>query len=535
MNAPVNALAADDYGNLYAGGIFTLAGGVPAGNIAKWDGNTWSAMGAGVGGGILGLVCDASGRLFAGGSFGTTSGGVTYKHIAKWNGSAWSTLGSGMNNNVNVLACNGMKQLYAGGVFTTAGTNVSAYLARAELPSESRVIILSSNKFSVSNGESTSITKGTDFGFLARGEVRTNWFSVANGGTMALSITSLTTNGTGSLAFRVDNLPLEVAAGSSSLFSASFAPPSGLTYTCVVAIANNSDQTPYRLCFSGVGSRWEQTVIFDPIQDQFVTNKIRLIATSSSGLPVSFALISGPGVITSETNLSFTGTGMVSVVAMQAGDSDWNPATEITNTFQVLGVYSLSVGTDHGTVARNPDKQLYDHGTQVTLTAIPDPYYHFTGWSGDIPNDHIFSNPLNLLIQTPLSVLARFAADTTAGEIPHWWLAKHNLDTNAAGEAHDDGDGVPVWQEYIANTDPTNPRSFFHVAVLSNLPPWTVYFDSASNREYTLECTTNLAVGPWVPLTPSNITGGGGPFSLNDTQPSGSNRFWRVRVRLPPE
>jgi hypothetical protein len=30
-------------GELYVGGYFTTAGGIPANNIAKWNGNSWSA------------------------------------------------------------------------------------------------------------------------------------------------------------------------------------------------------------------------------------------------------------------------------------------------------------------------------------------------------------------------------------------------------------------------------------------------------------------------------------------------------------
>ena len=44
-----NALAVSGT-NLYAGGYFTKAGGVPANYIAKWDGSAWSALGSGTGG-----------------------------------------------------------------------------------------------------------------------------------------------------------------------------------------------------------------------------------------------------------------------------------------------------------------------------------------------------------------------------------------------------------------------------------------------------------------------------------------------------
>ena len=39
--------------NLYAGGDFTTAGGVPANHIAKWNGSAWSALGSGIDGAEL--------------------------------------------------------------------------------------------------------------------------------------------------------------------------------------------------------------------------------------------------------------------------------------------------------------------------------------------------------------------------------------------------------------------------------------------------------------------------------------------------
>ena len=43
----VHALAVSG-SNLYAGGEFTTAGGVSANRIAKWDGNSWTALGSGM-------------------------------------------------------------------------------------------------------------------------------------------------------------------------------------------------------------------------------------------------------------------------------------------------------------------------------------------------------------------------------------------------------------------------------------------------------------------------------------------------------
>ena len=63
--------------NLYAGGDFTTAGGVPASNIAKWDGRAWSALGSGLDDEVWALAADGTGRLLVGGHFslaGTNAG-----------------------------------------------------------------------------------------------------------------------------------------------------------------------------------------------------------------------------------------------------------------------------------------------------------------------------------------------------------------------------------------------------------------------------------------------------------------------------
>ena len=116
--------------NLYVGGDFTAAGGVPVNNIAKWDGSAWSALGSGMGGSypyVYALAASGT-NLYVGGNF-ITAGGVTVNYIAKWDGSAWSALGSGMNGDVDALAVSG-SDLYAAGTFTTAGGGSANYIAK---------------------------------------------------------------------------------------------------------------------------------------------------------------------------------------------------------------------------------------------------------------------------------------------------------------------------------------------------------------------------------------------------------------------
>ncbi|MDF2436721.1 MAG: hypothetical protein K0Q95_1097 [Bacteroidota bacterium] len=113
-------------GELYAGGIFSIAGGVPANNIAKWNGTSWSAVGGGINGPVSSLII-YNGELYVGGSF--NAGSANPNQVVKWNGSAWIAVGTGMNGSVNALAVYG-NALYAGGQFTMADGAPAAHIAR---------------------------------------------------------------------------------------------------------------------------------------------------------------------------------------------------------------------------------------------------------------------------------------------------------------------------------------------------------------------------------------------------------------------
>ncbi|HEY7837221.1 MAG TPA: choice-of-anchor Q domain-containing protein [Terriglobales bacterium] len=78
-----------------------------------------------------------------------------------------------------------------------------------------------------------------------------------------------------------------------------------------------------------------QTVTFATIPTQaFSTAPLTLTATASSGLPVSFALVSGPATL-SGASLTLTGGGAVTVTASQAGNANYQAATAVTQSFLV--------------------------------------------------------------------------------------------------------------------------------------------------------------------------------------------------------
>ena len=128
-NTNILALAVDGSGNLYAGGFFTVIGGVPANYIAKWNGSTWSPLGGGAQSYVQALAVSGT-TLFAGGAFTSvyrpdtiSVAGTSY--IAQWDGITWSALGGGVGSIpsttsiVYALAVSGTN-LFVGGLFNTA-------------------------------------------------------------------------------------------------------------------------------------------------------------------------------------------------------------------------------------------------------------------------------------------------------------------------------------------------------------------------------------------------------------------------------
>lgn len=145
-------------GELYVGGQFTMAGTIPANNIAKWDGANWVALGNGLDGGFSHVhsLCVYNNELYAGGVFASQG-----NNIAKWNGTTWSPLGAGTDDQVNSLLVFN-NDLYVGGTFHNVNSSPCDLLAKW-------------------NGAWSSVVPNVDFAVFTMNNINGNLF-IAGGG-----------------------------------------------------------------------------------------------------------------------------------------------------------------------------------------------------------------------------------------------------------------------------------------------------------------------------------------------------------------
>jgi hypothetical protein len=107
--------------------------------------------------------------------------------------------------------------------------------------------------------------------------------------------------------------------------------------------------------------RGVQTVTFDPVGDQTLgTGPVTLMARASSGLPVTFSVISGPAAV-NDQQLTLSGEGVVTVRAINPGSPLWLAAS----ADQTFTVKSGGSGDQRPQVAIVPPKQDGSFGLEI--------------------------------------------------------------------------------------------------------------------------------------------------------------------------
>jgi uncharacterized repeat protein (TIGR02543 family) len=143
-----------------------------------------------------------------------------------------------------------------------------------------------------------------------------------------------------------------------------------------------------------------------------------------------------------------------------------------------MGAYEYQQNTltveiiGYGDVTKTPDKLSYTTGEEVTLTAIPDPGWTFSGWSGLVNSS---ANPLQININGNSSLIATFTQNEYSLSLSVNPDGKGTIDRNVSGP-YVYGQQVvltaipePGWKFTGWSGDVTSPDNPLTVTVTNNL------------------------------------------------------------------
>lgn len=205
----------------------------------------------------------------------------------------------------------------------------------------------------------------------------------------------------------------------------------------------------------------------------------------------------------------------------------------LTNHAELTWLWATNYWLDteagaHGSV--NVADAWQPAGATTQITAAADAYYHFTDWTGSVAETN---NPLDLLLDAPKAIQANFAETLAASNVPQWWLAQYGWTNDFDAVATNDAepDGFFTWQEYVADTDPTNAAAYPQMTYIetwqTNAPILT--WPASTGRLYEIHWCDDLVDGEWTPLP----LGLGSNVWTDTNPPPATGRYYRIAPQLP--
>ncbi len=265
--------------------------------------------------------------------------------------------------------------------------------------------------------------------------------------------------------------------------------------------------TPLGPGFQGVASarrlvvrRAQQSIAFAPIGNHLEGDvPFELWATATSGLPVAFRIASGPASIEGN-RMRISGVGAVTVVASQAGNSAFEPAAEVTQSFQVTQTVirpSLTVSASPsygGSVLVTPAAADggYTPGTVVQVRAVPASGFEFVAFKGDVAG----TNPIQWLTISGNQVAVATFRPLPPAPATTWVFSIRggNLDVSSAVVPVPDGSGQATWS--LASAGGRVPEWLNVVSAGSNLLRVEVIRTVAVKLESGTYTATATLAGP---------------------------------------
>jgi hypothetical protein len=212
------------------------------------------------------------------------------------------------------------------------------------------------------------------------------------------------------------------ASGNAVTFSVVSGPGtvSGSTLTItgagtVVVAANQAGNANYsaatQVTQSITVNQASQTISFTALTSPvtYGVSSITLVASSTSGLAVTFSVISGPGMVSGNT-LTITGVGTVVVAANQAGNTNYSAATQATQSIVVNVIGAAATPTFSpvaGTYTAAQTVTISDATSGVTI-------YYTTNGTTPITSSPVYSGAITVSSTETLEAIATATGYSTS-------------------------------------------------------------------------------------------------------------------------
>ncbi len=235
----------------------------------------------------------------------------------------------------------------------------------------------------------------------------------------------------------------------------------------------------------------------------------------------------------------FNGGDQVYNISGSTTDVGWTSSgIDVEFTLSGPTAYTTKITPLGGTTRTNTGNLNAMPNTTITL---------FRAWNynaGAGSDYDVFFNNLQLLspgpgtsISTSDSVRITRSGVAYHDGIPLAWWNRYGLGTNSAAALDHDTDFASNWEEYVADTDPTNSASVYsnRIVTASGLGTLTIQAGppTTNSRIYDVWHGTNLLEGIWNPLN-LNVPGAndGSALMITVTNHSDAGQY-RTSVRVP--
>jgi hypothetical protein len=307
---------------------------------------------------------------------------------------------------------------------------------------------------------------------------------------------------TGTVSFFTDGATLlgtaDVAAGSATFTTSALV--GGSNKVSAVYNGNDSfDPATSETVVVEVGPA-EQTVNFGPIADAIAGDVVPLTATASSGLDVTFSVVSGPGIIAGH-ELTINEEGAIVVRATQAGDANYQEAfadqtVNSSKASQIITFGALS------------NRQATEEPFDLEATASSDLPVSFTVVSGPAM---ISGNTLTLTGAKGAVLVRASQAGNAAFEAAEDVLREFNVES--------DGDRVFFGDFFTESVAPTSESDAVPLATVSKIGDVAAVLPANGNDGFILIVAPEVGINELTSFTLNED----GSFNATVTQQAGPN------------